>query len=87
MLLEQIAQHGLPVALVGEFEDEAGLQRQHAADLGERLGRIRHVVQGADHGRAVEDVVHKGQMINIRGHEAEARRIAEMLARLQQLCA
>ena len=52
---------------------------RHALHLSQRQRGIRHVVQGADHGGAVEDAVHEGQAVDIGGDVAVARGIAQAL--------
>ena len=67
MPLEQVAQHRLEIALVGVFQDEDAVRREHAAHLRQHGLDLRHVMQHADHRRAVENAGVKRQMISVGG--------------------
>ena len=69
-LRKPVAQNGLDVALVGVFEDEGGVRLQAAFHLRQRQRGIRHVMQGADHGGAVEDAVNERQVVDIGGDDS-----------------
>ena len=82
---QPVAQDGLEIALVGIFQDKDRTRLEYPPHLGQGPGRILHVVQGADHGRAVEQVRHERQPVDIGGHIDVARGVTEPRPRLLEL--
>jgi len=79
------AQDRLEIAFIGKFEQESPVFRQHTSHLAQSSRRVSHVVEGADHGRAVEKPADKRQLVDIGCHEDVAVVLAQPFARLEQL--
>lgn len=82
---QSVAQDGLKILFVGVFQDEVRTGLKDVPHLAQGLGRIRHVVQRADHGRRVEQPVHEWQAIDVSRDENKPVRSAQACLRLLEL--
>lgn len=79
------AQDRLEIAFVGKFEQESPVFRQHTPHLAQGSRRVSHVVEGADHGRAVKKSTDKRQLVDVGCDKDIAVALAQPFARLEQL--
>ena len=79
------AQDRLEIAFVGKFEQKTPVFRQHTPHLTQGSRRVSHVVEGANHGRAVKKPADKRQLVDVGCDEDVAVALAQPFARLEQL--
>ena len=70
---QPVTQDRFKISFVGILQDESGIFLQGALHLLQRQAGIGHVVQGADHGGAIEGSGHERQAVDICGDEAVRR--------------